>query len=155
MDRDTCLPEFYQNLDINNEEFSCSPGGRPLYRASLRGQATQSCAEIELILTEWITGGSASVVVQGNRLSIADYCDIQIDNFTDPIACNEPTTEPPPTTEPIATTVMAAADLSLSSGEMVGIAAGIAAFIVVVVIVASILFVIIVLAIGLKDKKKK
>ena len=151
--RDTCLPEFYQELEISNEEFSCSPGNRPLYRAFLRGQASQSCAEVESILTEWIMNGSASIIVQGNRLSLADYCDFRIDSFLDPIACNEPTTEPRPTAD--ATTVTVQADSSLSSEQMVGIAAGIAAFIVVIVIVASIVFVVIILIIGLKSKKRK
>lgn len=153
MNRDACLPGFYQNLEISDEEFSCSSGNRPLYRAFFRGQASQSCAEVESILTEWITDGSASVVVQGNRLSVADYCDIKIDSFMDPIACNEPTTEPRPTAG--ATIVMAQADMGLSSEQMVGIAAGIATFIVVIVIVASIVFVVLVLGIGLKSKKRK
>ena len=152
MNRDNCLPEFYQNLEISDEEFSCGEENRPLYRAFLRGQANQSCAEVELILTEWIESGSASVVVQNNRLSIADFCDIKIDSFRDPIACNEPTTKPRPT---IVTTVMAQADSGLSREQMVGIAAGIATFIVVVVIVASIVFLAIVLGIGLKSKKRK
>ena len=152
MNRDNCLPEFYQNLEISDEEFSCGEENRPLYRAFLRGQANQSCAEVELILTEWIESGSASVVVQNNRLSIADFCDIKIDSFTDPIACNEPTTKPRPT---IVTTVMAQADSGLSTKQMVGIAAGIATVIVVVVIVASIVVLAIVLGIGLKSKKRK
>ncbi len=153
MTRDTCLPEFYQDLEIRNEEFSCSPGNRPLYRAFLRGQARQSCAEVESILTDWITNDSASVVIQGNRLSLADYCDVIINSFTDPISCNEPTTEPRPTADPSAVTVQA--DSGLSSEQMVGIAAGIAAFVVAVVIVASIVFVVIVLGKGLKSKKRK
>lgn len=153
MNRDACLPGFYQNLEISDEEFSCSPGNRPLYRAFFRGQASQSCTEVESILTEWITNGSASILVQGNRLSVADYCDIKIDSFVDPIACNEPTTEPRPTAD--ATTVMVQADVSLSSEQMVGIAAGIATFIVVIVIVASIVFVVLVLGTGLKSKKRK
>ena len=151
MNRDNCLPEFYQNLVISDEQFSCSEGNSPLFRAFLTGQSNQSCAEVQSILTEWITSGSASVVVQGNRLSIADFCDIKIDSFTAPTACNEPTTEPRPTI----TTVMVQADSGLSGEQMVGIAAGIAAFIVIVVIVASIVFVVIVLGIGLKSKKQK
>ena len=153
MDRETCSQEFYQNLNISNEEFSCSPANRPLYRALLRGQTSQSCTEIETILTNWITSGSAFTVVQGNRLSIADFCDVTIDSFMDPISCNEPTTEPPPTSDPLATTVVAEAEIGLSTTDMVGIAAGIAAFVVVVVIMASILLVVIILAIRLKDKK--
>lgn len=105
-----------------------------------------------MILTEWITSGNASVVIQGNRLAIADFCEIKINSFTDPIACSEPTTEPPPN---ITRPVIVEADQSLSNEEVVGIAAGIAAIIIVVVIAVSILLVIIVLWFGLKSKKKR
>lgn len=153
--RDSCLPEFTQELDIIGEEFTCGPRNRPLYRASLRGTETENCEGIESILNGWIRNGSASITVQGNRLSIADFCEVEFDSFTDPIECDEPTTEPPRTEQPLATTSAPQSGSTLSSQTMVAIAGGIAGLIVLVVIIGSVLFVVIVLAVGMKSKKKK
>lgn len=148
--RNSCLPEFEQNLSILEEEFVCTSGNRPLYRAQLRAEQTQSCVELDSILKEWIEGGSATVVVQGNRLSIANFCEVQINSATDPINCSEPTTEPPTTSEPTVTT--SRPGLNLTDRQAFGIAGGIAGFILLVV---SIGLIIIIVTAVLKGKTKK
>ena len=153
--RDSCVPQFEQNLNIVNEQFTCGPGNRPLFRAALRGKERESCDEIESILNNAIKNGAASVVVQGNRLSVADYCEVEFDSFTDPIECNEPTTPPPATNQPSDPVSVPQSAFNLSSQDMISVAAGIAGVIVLVVIITSIVFIVIVVILGLKGKKKK
>ena len=149
------MPEFEQNLNIIAEEFTCGPGNRPLYRASFTAKETQSCDEIYWILSQWVMNGEGSVVVQGNRLSIANFCEVRFDSFVDAIVCNEPTTDPPRTERPSATVPVSQSGSNLSAQDMVGIAAGIAGLIVLVVIIASIVFIVIVLVAVWKSKRKK
>ena len=145
------MPQFEQSLHVVAQEFSCDLRSRPIYRASLFAEATESCDEIRSILSEWIMNGTASVVVQGNRLSIADFCEVIFDSFTNPIICNEPTTKPVRTDRPM--TVLPSGP-SLTAQQAFGTAGGIAGLIVLVVIIASILLVAVVLAAVWKRKKK-
>lgn len=137
-----------------SQEFICDPGNHPIYRASLLAEATQSCDEIRSILSEWIRNGTASVVVQGNRLSIADFCEVVFDSFTDVIVCNEPTMDPLETDRPTLVVSVSQPGSSLTAQQALGTAGGIAALVVLVVIIGSTLLVAIVLAAAWKSKKK-
>ena len=150
-----CGFNFEQALTVENGEFSCDPRNRPLYRATVIGAPTRSCNEFDSILTSWIESGSGSVVVQGNRFSIADFCDVEINSPTDDINCNEPTTPSRTTDDSPISVTEAQSGASLTSQQLVGIAGGLAGLVVLVVVIASVLFVVTVLASGWKSKKKK
>ena len=145
----SCEFDFEQALTIENSEFSCDPGNRPLYRATARGTPAQSCDAFQTTLTSWIESGAGSVLIQGNRFSIADFCDVEIETFTDNLNCNEPTVFSPTTDEGTVS------GQSLSSEQLVAVAGGLAGLIVLVVIIASVLFVVTILALGWRNKKKK
>ncbi len=71
---------------ITLEEFRCfSSSDEVTYRARLRGTASATSTEILGYLEDWITSGTASVVVQRVRLDIDSSCSpFVINSFADP-----------------------------------------------------------------------
>lgn len=76
-------------------EFKCFTSSIEVtYRASINGNSSTSSSEILRYLEEWISSGTASILVQGLRLDLDSSClPIVIDSFSDPECMEEESNE--------------------------------------------------------------
>lgn len=139
-----------RNCDFPDEhifsgEFNCI-GNLPdqvLYKARLRGLSSNDCDNLVDGLVNWAQPSSttsASIVVGGNRLFVAPNCEVEVNTFSDPLECTNPTTP----TENVG---------SLNSQTTV-IGAGAGAAVGAILIVILIVVVIVSTAVALRRRKK-
>lgn len=140
--REQCNCDFQDN-HIFNGEFNCISDfpNQVLYRAKLRGLSPDDCTSFISLLTAWAQAmtTSATIVVLGNRLSVAPNCAVEINTFGDILEC--PT---PPST-------VASGGISDSQTTVIGAGVGAAAGVTVIVI----LVVIFIVALVLVSRRKK
>ena len=77
---------------INNAHFVCSDPASDqtvvFYRANLSGQTLDSCELLLSTIEQWVTAGSAFVIVRGNSLSVESTCSLEISSFSALTTCN-------------------------------------------------------------------
>ena len=142
---DSCLLSTSQ---ITSGEFSCqqeSSEDEVTYRARLRGNTDSDCSDIIDNIATWLEGSPASITVQGNRLSLASNCDVEVDNFGSALECEQIPTGG-------VTTVGLGSTEAVSVPIIAGAAAGGALLVIVILVV---IIVVISLVVSSKRKRKR
>ena len=135
---------------IINGEFSCQEENNEhevTYRARLRGNTDSDCNDIIDDIAVWLEGSPASITVQGNRLSLASNCEVEVDDFKSALECEQPTTMP----------TVGVTTLGLGSTEAISvpIIAGAAAGGAVLVIVILVVIIVVISVVASSRKKRK
>lgn len=104
------------------------------FRARLRGNGDSDCPDLINQIGVSLQQTQASITVQGNRLSIATNCDIEIDTFSDNLMCTMATTG----TEGLGVSTEAVSLPVIVGGAVGGLVLIVLLVIVVIVIIAII-----------------
>ena len=85
---------------ITSALLTCDPQGTPhaIFRARLSSFARVNSEDLILLLEDWVSTGSASIVLEFIQLNLDPACSVMIDSFDDPVCISPAVTLDQPNT---------------------------------------------------------